>query len=503
MGCIMSEYCLELKNVVKRFPGVLALNNVNLAVAPGKVHALMGENGAGKSTLMNCLMGNYRMDSGEILLNGESVKIESVKKANELGIFMIPQEVSPVLERSIMENLWLGNEPLKLGVLVDHKKMYQDTVRLLKEFGLNLDPRTKMKNLGVAQIQMLEIIKEVSREAKILIMDEPTSALTNAEVNQLFEIIRGLKEKGIAIIYISHKLEEIFEICDYVTVFRDGAWVSTNPIEKVTNQSLIKDMVGRPLAEMYTFHGERKIGNIALETDKICADNTFKDISIKVRYGEIIGLAGMVGAGRTEILEALYGLRQITAGTMQINGQTVRFRNVHDAIKGGIGFVCEDRKRDGIFPILSVSDNMISCSYDEFLNQIHFVMNKKIENRVNEYVDAFKIKTASLDNAIQNLSGGNQQKVLLGRCLMRKPQIVLLDEPTRGIDVGAKEEIYHLIFQLASEGKSVIIVSSEMAEIINLCDRVYVFHEGSQMGELSSEEVSQEKIMTLASGMNY
>ena len=497
----MSEYCLELKGVTKRFPGVLALNNVSFSIRPGEVHALMGENGAGKSTLMNCLIGNYKMDSGTIVLDGQEIKIDSVKTANEYGVFLIPQEVSPVLERSIMENLWLGYEPTKYKFLVDHKKMYEETKKLLSEFGLQLDPHMKTKNLSVAQVQMLEIIKEASKNVKVLIMDEPTSALTNKEVKHLFEIIRGLKKRGISIIYISHKLDEIFEICDYVTVLRDGAWVSTNSIQDVTNKSLIRDMVGRTLEEVYAYTGERNVGDIVLKTENLCAADAFSNINIEVRRGEIIGLAGMVGAGRTEILEAIYGRRAITSGAVSINKEKVLIRNVHDAIARGIGLVVEDRKRDGIFPVLSVSDNMISCSYEYFLNKCGFIINKFIQKRVNEYVDAFRIKTASIENPIQNLSGGNQQKVLLGRCLMRDPQVILLDEPTRGIDVGAKEEIYRLIFGLASQGKSVIMASSEMAEILNLCDRIYVFYEGKQMGELFKSDATQERIMELASGV--
>lgn len=497
----MSEFCLELKGVTKRFPGVLALNQVDFSLRPGEVHALMGENGAGKSTLMNCLIGNYRMDAGEILLNGQPVKIDSVKKANENGIFLIPQEVSPVLERSIMENLWLGYEPTKFKLFVDHRKMYEQTLELLRVFDLQLDPRTKAKSLSVAQVQMIEIIKGTSKNVRVLIMDEPTSALTNREVDHLFRIIRSLKEKGISIIYISHKLEEVFEICDRITVLRDGAWVSTKPVDATSQQQLIRDMVGRTLEEVYAYKEERKIGSVVLKTENLCSGTSFRNVNIAVRQGEIIGLAGMVGAGRTEILEALYGQRQIQSGAISINGKPISCKTVYDAIQAGIGLVVEDRKHNGIFPMLSVIDNMISCSYDLFLSKYRLFVRKNIINRVKSYVEALKIKTASLETPIQNLSGGNQQKVLLGRCLMKDPQVILLDEPTRGIDVGAKEEIYHLIFDLAHRGKSIILVSSEMAEILNLCDRIYVFHEGSQMGELQKQEATQEKIMALASGI--
>jgi len=496
----MEDYILEMKGIVRTFPGVRALNGVDLQIKTGRVHGLMGENGAGKSTLMKCLVGINPPDSGEIWLRGKKVTIPNPYTALKLGIAMIYQELNPVLERSVMENIWLGREPMMRGIagfLVDHKTMYEQTRQLLSELEIDIDPKTKVKELSVAKMQMIEIAKAISYNADIVIMDEPTSALTPNEVKHLFDMIRKLKERNVAVIYITHKMEEIFQIADEVTVLRDGNHIITEPIEKMTIDSLISAMVGRRLTEMFP-KMECKIGDVKMSVRHLEVPGLLHDISFDLRKGEILGVAGLVGAGRTELMETLFGLRQKSAGEILIDGKKTDIRTPADAIKAGIGFLTEDRRLNGIIPVLSVKINTIVANLAHYTKFGIFLNHKKIYKDCEEYKERLKIRTPSLEALIQNLSGGNQQKVLVARWLLTNPEILILDEPTRGIDVGAKAEIHTIITKLACEGKSIIMVSSEMPEILGMSDRIMVVSHGQITAVLDRKEADQETIMRYA-----
>jgi ABC-type sugar transport system ATPase subunit len=495
----MEDYILEMKNIVRTFPGVRALNGVDFRAKRGSVHALVGENGAGKSTLMKCLVGINPPDSGEIWLKGKKVTILNPHEALKLGIAMIYQELNPVLERSVMENIWLGREPMlrKFGLLVDHRAMYEQTRQLLKELEIDIDPKTKVKELSVAKMQMIEIAKAISYNADVVIMDEPTSSLTPNEVEHLFSMIRKLKARNVAVIYITHKMEEIFTIADEVTVLRDGNNITTNPIAEMTIDSLITAMVGRHLTEMFP-KMESQIGDVKLAVRHLEVPGLLHDISFDLRKGEILGVAGLVGAGRTELMEALFGLRRKSAGEIFIDGKKVEIRAPSDAIEAGIGFLTEDRRLNGIIPVLSVKVNIIVANLRNYLRYGFFLNLKKIHQDCEEFKDRLKIRAPSLDTLIQNLSGGNQQKVLVARWLLTNPDILILDEPTRGIDVGAKAEIHTIITKLACEGKSIIMVSSEMPEILGMSDRIMVMSRGQITAILDRKEADQETIMRYA-----
>ncbi len=493
----MSEYILEMIDVSKNFPGVQALKNVSFRLRPGTVHALMGENGAGKSTLMKCLIGLYQMNGGKVLLRGEEVHIKNPAEAAKAGIAMIHQELSTVNERSVAENLFLGRQPLKAGLFVDHKAMYKQARELLDGLGMPISPYEKMGNLTVAKMQMVEIAKAISYNSDVVIMDEPTSALTTKEVEQLFEIIGSLKAKGVAIIYISHKMDEIFRISDDITVFRDGAMVGTGNAKEFDINSLIKMMVGRNLDEMYP-KIDCEIGEEVMRVEHLSAGEAFSDVSFELRRGEILGFAGLVGAGRTELLETLFGLRRKTGGKVFIKGKETHITSPADATKYGLAMLTEDRRRTGIIPVSSVKDNIIVANLKSYVNALHLISKRKMQRDADEYVKKLNIKAASTEVRVQNLSGGNQQKVLVARWLLTKPDILFVDEPTRGIDVGAKAEIHSLITQMASEGKAIIMVSSEMPEVLGMCDRVLVMHEGRMTGILSREEATQERVMQYA-----
>jgi methyl-galactoside transport system ATP-binding protein/inositol transport system ATP-binding protein len=495
----MEEYILEMKNIVRTFPGVRALNGVDFQAKRGFVHALMGENGAGKSTLMKCLVGINPPDSGEICLKGEKVTIPNPHEALKLGIAMIYQELNPVAERSVMENIWLGREPMLrgFGVLVDHKTMYEQTRQLLKELEIDIDPKIKVKELSVAKMQMIEIAKAISYNADVVIMDEPTSSLTPNEVEHLFSMIRKLKARNVAVIYITHKMEEIFTIADEVTVLRDGNNITTNPIAEMTIDSLITAMVGRRLTEMFP-KMESGIGGVKLAVHNIEVPGLLHDVSFDLRQGEILGVAGLVGAGRTELMETLFGLRHKSAGEILIDGTQVEIRSPSDAIEAGIGFLTEDRRLNGIIPVLSVKVNTIVANLRNYLRYGFFLNLKKIQKDCEDYKDRLKIRTPALDTVIQNLSGGNQQKVLVARWLLTNPDILILDEPTRGIDVGAKAEIHTIITKLACEGKSIIMVSSEMPEILGMSDRILVMSRGQITAILDRKDADQETIMRYA-----
>ena len=494
------QYLLRMVNVEKTFPGVRALKGVNLNVKRGEVHALVGENGAGKSTLMKCLIGIQPVTSGEIIFDGRSISKYNTADALSMGISMIHQELSPVAYRPIMENIWLGREPVNRFGLVDHQKMYEDSKAVLKQIDLDIDPKTLMAGLTVAQMQMVEIAKAISYNAKLIIMDEPSSSLTEREEQQLFTIIRRLKAEGRSIIYISHRLAEIFEVADTVTVFRDGTNVGEAEVKDITTEQLIAMMVGRPMDDLFPKIDTDKEG-VVLEVKGLSHHKYFKNVSFQVRKGEILGFAGLVGAGRTEVMETIFGIRPHTEGQIYLHGKPVEIHNPGEAINMGISFLTEDRRGTGIFPLLSIDTNIAIPNYDKYLTRLGLVDQKAVDEACAKYVEAISIKTPSLKQKIMNLSGGNQQKVLLARWLMTEPDVLILDEPTRGIDVGAKAEIYQLMSELADQGKCIIMVSSELPEVIGMSDRIVVMHEGKITGILENgPDVTQEVLMRYATG---
>lgn len=498
-----SNYVLEMVDICKQFGSVQVLNKVGIKVRPGTVHALMGENGAGKSTLMKCLFGIYSKDSGEIYYNGEKVNINGPFDALKRGIAMVHQELQPIPERSIAENIYCGRYPLKsYGFIkvIDHKKMYEETKKYLNEVGLNKDPKEKLGNLSVSQMQSVEIAKAVSVNAKIVIMDEPTSSLTENEVANLFNIINKLKSNGVAIIYISHKMEEILQISDDVSILRDGQTIGTWPAKDLTTDMIIKYMVGRELTNRFP-EKDYEVGNeevLKIENFTSIDDRSFRDISFSVHRGEIFGIGGLVGAQRTELMEGIFGMRTRKSGKVIYKGQEIDIKKPRNAILRGLAMLTEDRRRTGIFGVLSIEDNIAIASLDKYLDYGIILNSKKIEQVVDENISKMSIKTASKKTPIQNLSGGNQQKVVIARWLANAPDLLILDEPTRGIDVGAKYEIYLIMRQLAKQGKAIIMISSEMPELLGMSDRVMVMCEGKQTGILNKEEATQEKVMELA-----
>lgn len=498
----MGEYVLEMKGISKSFPGVKALDDISLKVRPGTVHALMGENGAGKSTLMKCLFGIYHMDEGEVLLNGEKTTIANPDDALHKGLAMVHQELQPIPERSIAENIFCGRYiTKKYGPLqvVDHKSMYEEAERLLKEVHMEYDSKAKLGTLSISQMQSVEIAKAVSMEAKVVIMDEPTSSLTETEVEALFRIINELRDRGVAIIYISHKMDEILRISDEVTIMRDGQYVGTWQSSEMTTDMIIAKMVGRELTNIYPPR-DNEPGEVILEIKKLTSiqPSSFKDVSLTLRRGEILGLGGLVGAQRTELMEAVFGIRHIASGEITYKGKPLNIKRPQDAIRNGIGLITEDRRGTGIFGVLSVADNVAIASIEKYLDAGFILNTKKVEKLVNDNVDKLSIKTPGSKTLIQSLSGGNQQKVIISRWLANDPDILIMDEPTRGIDVGAKYEIYQIMIQLAKQGKAIVMISSEMAELIGMSDRIAVMCNGRITGELTGKEATQEKIMYYA-----
>lgn len=498
----MGEYVLEMKNITKEFPGVKALNDVTFKVRPGTVHALMGENGAGKSTLMKCLFGIYHPDQGEICLDGEHVEIPDAKTALSYGISMIHQELYPVLDRNVMENLWLGRFPLKkIGFLkfVDHKKMKDETVKLFDEINVNIDPEALANTLSVSKLQSIEIAKAVSHHSRIIVMDEPTSSLTSDEVEHLFAIINKLRANGVSIIYISHKMEEILRISDEVTIMRDGNYMGTWSASELTTELIIKRMVGREMTQLFP-EKTNQPGEEVLRVEGLTSihDHSFKDVSFNLRNGEILGVGGLVGAQRTEIIEALFGLRAIKVGKIVINGKEVTIDAPYKAKKHGLALLTEERRATGIFPMLNIIDNVSIANLKKYKNKFGLLDDASRIADTKKGIDSLRIKTPSTKTQIQSLSGGNQQKVLLSRWLNTEPEILLLDEPTRGIDVGAKYEIYTIINELASRHKSIIMISSEMAELIGMSDRILVMSNGEVAGIIDGKTATEEEIMTLA-----
>lgn len=499
----MAEYKLELRGISKSFPGVKALDNVRLAVRPGTVHALMGENGAGKSTLMKCLFGIYRMDQGEILIDGEKVVINTPNDATAHGIAMVHQELQPIPARTVAENMYEGRFPVKgFGPfkIVDHKKMNQDTRKWLDDVKMDFDEKALLGSLSVGQMQSVEIAKAVSQEAKVVILDEPTSSLSDNEVETLFRIMNDLRDKGVSMIYISHKMDEIKRIADDITIMRDGTYVGTWSADELTTDDIITKMVGRELTNVYP-KSEHEVGDVILEVKDFTSihDNSFTDVSFNVRKGEILGFGGLVGAQRTELMEGIFGIRGHRKGEVFLNGKKLNIKKPIDAMNAGIGLITEDRRGSGIFGCLSVKDNVGVSVYNKNL-RFGFVLNhKKINDIVDESIEKLSIKTPSMKTLISNLSGGNQQKVIVSRWLANNPDVLIMDEPTRGIDVGAKHEIYEIMENLAKQGKAIIMVSSEMAELIGMSDRICVMCNGKLTGEITADEdKTQENIMKYA-----
>ena len=496
----MSEAILQVQNITKRFPGVVALNDVSFEVKKGEIHALVGENGAGKSTLMNILSGVYPPTEGQVLFEGKKCKFNEPLDAQKGGIAMIHQELSLAQYMTAAENVFIGRMPKgKLG-LIDKKKMESETQSYFDSLGVSyIKPGELVKNLSVSEQQLVEIAKAISLNSRLLIMDEPTSSLTNAEIELLHKIMRDLKAKGMTIIYISHKLEEIMTIADAITVFRDGQHINTEPRSEYTEQRMINLMVGREFVAaerakyMTDYEGQTPILSVKNISDK---EGRVKDVSFDLYKGEVLGLTGLVGAGRSELLECIFGARIRTGGTIMINGEQVNIKDTGDAIDYGMGLVAEGRKIQGLFLKMSVEDNMTAVYLRNLSNKLGLINDKKRKGVCDNYVDMLSIKTPSLQQCINNLSGGNQQKCIIARWLMNSPIMLFLDEPTHGIDIGAKTEIYKIIDDLAAQGVSVILLSSELPEVLSLCDRIMVMHHGELRGILTHEEADQVKIMS-------
>ena len=492
------KYVLEMENISKEFPGVKALDNVQLKLKPGTVHALMGENGAGKSTLMKCLFGIYEKNSGKILLDGVEVNFKSTKEALENGVSMVHQELNQVLQRNVLDNIWLGRYPMK-GFFVDEKKMYNDTINIFKDLDIKVDPRKKVADLPIAERQMIEIAKAVSYKSKVIVMDEPTSSLTEKEVDHLFKIIKKLKESGVGIIYISHKMEEIKMISDEITILRDGKWISTNDVSKISTEQIISMMVGRDLTERFP-KKDNTAKEMILEVKNLTALNqpSIQDVSFELYKGEILGIAGLVGSKRTEIVETIFGMRPKEHGEIILNGKTVKNRNPEEAIKNGFALVTEERRSTGIFSMLDIAFNSVISNLDRYKNKFKLLKNKDIEKDTQWIIDSMRVKTPSHATKIGTLSGGNQQKVIIGRWLLTEPEVLMLDEPTRGIDVLAKYEIYQLMIDLAKKDKGIIMISSEMPELLGVTDRILVMSNGRVAGIVKTSETNQEEIMELS-----
>ena len=490
---------LKMENIEKAFPGVKALDKVNLSVKAGTVHALMGENGAGKSTLMKCLFGVYNKDAGRIYLDGKEIDFKNSKEALENGVAMVHQELNQALKRNVMDNMWLGRFPtVAKGIpITSEKKMYTATKEVFKNLGLDIDPKTVMSTMPVSQRQMVEIAKAVSYNSKVIVFDEPTSSLTEEEVEHLFRIINMLRDRGCAIIYISHKMAEILRISDDVTIMRDGKWIATKAAKELTMDEIIKLMVGRELTNVYP-PKTNKIGDVLLEVDNLSAEySKLRDVSFKARKGEILGVAGLDGSGRTELLENIFGIATRKSGSIKLNKKPIKNKNAGDSIKNGFALLTEERRATGIFGILNIRENATISSLDKCKTG-PFLSKAKLKKNTDWCIKSMRVKTPDQETKIRTLSGGNQQKVILGRWLLTDPTVLLLDEPTRGIDVGAKYEIYQLIIDLAEKGKTVIMVSSEMPELLGVCDRILVMSGGKLAGEVDAADTTQEEIMTLA-----
>ena len=492
------DVLLQMTEISKTFPGVKALDKVSLTVHRGSVHALMGENGAGKSTLMKCLFGVYSKDGGHIYLEGKEINFKNSREALDNGVAMVHQELNQALKRSVMDNIWLGRYPTVGGLFVNEKKMYKDTMAIFEELGINVDPRRIMSTIPVSQRQMVEIAKAVSYNSKVIVFDEPTSSLTEEEVEHLFKIINMLRDRGVGIIYISHKMAEIKRISDYITVMRDGQWVATKPAAELEMADIIRLMVGRELTNQFPPKTNTP-GETYLKVENLTGMyNQLKDVSFEARRGEVLGLAGLDSSGRTETLESIFGIRARKSGTVTLDGKECLNRNAGESIKNGFALLTEERRATGIFGVLDIKDNTVISSLKRHRRLGLYLSEKSQRADTQHYIDAMRTKTPSQETKIRSLSGGNQQKVIIGRWLLTEPEVLLLDEPTRGIDVGAKYEIYQLILDLANKGKTVIMVSSEMPELLGVCDRIVVMSGGRVAGEVDAKNTTQEEIMTLA-----
>lgn len=496
-----SKYLLEMNNITKEFPGVKALDGANLKVRPHSVHALMGENGAGKSTLMKCLFGIYEKDSGTIFFEGKEINFKSAKEALDNGVSMVHQELNQVLQRNILDNIWLGRYPKK-GFFIDEKKMYEDTKKIFEDLDITVDPRSKMGDLAVSERQMVEIAKAVSYNSKIIVMDEPTSSLTEKEVEHLFRIINKLRDRGCGIIYISHKMEEIKAISDDITIMRDGKWIATEPVKDLTTEQIINMMVGRDLTNRFP-PKDNVVKEEILKVEELTALNqpSIQDVTFDLHKGEILGVAGLVGSKRTEIVETIFGMREKASGKIILKGKEVKNSNPNEAIENGFALVTEERRATGIYGMLDINFNSTISNLDRYKgkNRLLALLNDRgMKDDTQWVIDSMRVKTPSQHTSIGSLSGGNQQKVILGRWLLTEPDVLMLDEPTRGIDVLAKYEIYQLMIELAKKDKGIIMISSEMPELLGVTDRILVMSNGKVAGIVKTSETTQEEIMTLS-----
>ncbi len=492
----MAEQILKMTGISKQFPGVRALSNVSFDLFAGEVHALMGENGAGKSTLMKILTGIYTKDEGEIEFFGQPLALKNTREAQEMGICIIHQELNMMNHLTVAQNMFIGREKSK-GLFLDDKYINDESTKLLNQLGIDIDPLEILGHLTVGKQQMVEIAKAISFNSKLLVLDEPTAALTDTEIEHLFNVMRDLKNKGVGMIYISHRMDEIARITDRVTVLRDGEYVGTLKTKESTHDQIVKMMVGRTIfEEPKMFSSCPKDAPIVLEVENMNAGRMVRDVSFNLRQGEILCFSGLMGAGRTETARALFGADPKSTGTIRVNGQEVTINSPADAVNAGIGYLSEDRKRFGLAIGLSVADNSVMAKLEAFTGKL-FIREDMIKKVAQEYVDKLNTRTPSIDQLVRNLSGGNQQKVVVAKWLIRNAQILIFDEPTRGIDVGAKSEIYKLIHELAEEGKSIIVISSELPEVLRLADRIIVMCEGRITGEVVAG-ASQEEIMNMA-----
>lgn len=495
---MQGEYCLKVENITKTFPGTIALSKVNIQVRTGEVHALVGENGAGKSTLMNIISGVLPPDEGSITFQGTPVRFANPSEAQAAGVGFVHQELALCPHISVAENIYMGRyETGPLG-FIKRKKLYADTAELLKPFKTNIRPENLVGSLNIADQQIVEIAKSLSLHCRLLILDEPTSSLSDTETEILFGIIRKLKSEGISVLYISHRIAEIFEICDRVTILRDGCYINTFPVSDVTPRQIVEGMVGRELNDFYPAKcGEA--GESLLEVHGLCRQGVFQDIHFELRRGEILGLSGLVGSGRTEVARAICAIDKLDAGEIRFLGEPIRFKSYSDAIKKGLCYLTEDRKQQGLFLNLSVKNNINAAILDTLSNHLILQGKKEVAN-ANAYVERLSIKVHSMNQLIGSLSGGNQQKAMIAKWLSVHPSVIIMDEPTRGIDVGAKSEIHNMLRELSNNGIGVILISSELPEIIGMCDRVIVMHEGRITGEVYDSEITEKKIIMLASG---
>ncbi|AWP27192.1 sugar ABC transporter ATP-binding protein [Paenibacillus sp. Cedars] len=495
----MSEVLLQMEGITKEFPGVLALNNCQFELRRGEVHALMGENGAGKSTMMKILTGVYQKDEGTVTYQGKPVELTNPKAAQDAGISMIHQELNLAPDLTVAQNIFIGREPRRrLRLFLDDQALHRQVKALFQRMGLDMDPAVQVSELTVAKQQMVEIAKALSYNADVLVMDEPTAALSETEIEELFRIIRQLRADGVGIVYISHRMDEIKRITDRITVMRDGQYIDTVLTAEVTTQDIISKMVGRQIYETSKPEAAAGERETVLEVKGLNQGRALRDISFTLRKGEILGIAGLVGAGRTELARAIFGADRIQSGEIYIHGSRVKMRGPHDAVRLGIGYLSEDRKRYGCVVDLDVKSNVVIASYPEFLRPGGWMNTEKIRKQAEDMVERLKVKTPHVDQEVKFLSGGNQQKVVIGKWLTRDCDILIFDEPTRGIDVGAKSEIYRLLNELAAQGKSIIMISSELPEILRMSHRILVMCEGRITGELDHEEATQEIIMHLA-----